>query len=77
MSEKKPEVIYFPANRKYCPVCGKVSYSQSGEHPQCAVARADAVFKARQSARLGRRPAAVAPKVVVRKELVRNEVVRK
>lgn len=47
MSEKKPELIYFPAVRNFCPVCGKVSYSRSGEHPQCSMARADAAFKAR------------------------------
>ena len=37
VSEKKPELIYFPAVRNFCPVCGKVSYSLSGEHPQCAL----------------------------------------
>ena len=51
MSEKKPETIYFPAVRKLCPVCGKVSYSLSGEHPQCALLRGDAVFKAKQKKR--------------------------
>ena len=28
--------------RRICPGCGKVSYSPNGEHPQCAMARADA-----------------------------------
>ena len=51
MSEKKPEPMYFPVVRKNCPVCGKVSYSLSGEHPQCALVRGDAVFKARQKKR--------------------------
>ena len=41
MNQKKP----FPLNpsplRKRCPVCGEVSYSQGGMHPQCAVQLAD------------------------------------
>ena len=59
MSEKKPEVIYFPRHQHLCPVCGKASYSRSGEHPQCSVARADAAFKARQFARSQRKPLGV------------------
>jgi hypothetical protein len=51
VSEKKPEIVYFPAVRKLCPVCGKVAYSRSGEHPQCSVARGDAAFKARRKKR--------------------------
>jgi hypothetical protein len=57
VSEKKPELIYFPAVRNFCPVCGKVSYSRSGEHPQCSVARADAAFKARQKKHQPPKPA--------------------
>jgi len=57
VSEKKPELIYFPAVRNFCPVCGQVSYSRSGEHPQCSVARADAAFKARQKKRTLLKPA--------------------
>jgi len=57
VSEKKPELIYFPAVRNLCPVCGKASYSLSGEHPQCAQARADAVFKAKLKKRSERKPA--------------------
>ena len=48
VSEKKPEVIYFPAVRRFCPVCGKVAYSLSGEHPQCAMKRADAVARTKK-----------------------------
>jgi hypothetical protein len=59
VSEKKPELIYFPAERRYCPVCGKVSYSLSGEHPQCSQARSDAVFKARLKKRHGSKPTAL------------------
>ena len=62
MSEKKPEMIYFPAVRNFCPVCGKVAYSRSGEHPQCAVNRADAAFKAKQKKRSIQRQTAVAHK---------------
>ena len=51
MSEKKPVILSFPAVQKFCPVCGKVSYSLSGEHPQCSVARRDAVVKDRQKKR--------------------------
>ena len=60
VSEKKPETIYFPDVRKFCPVCGKVSYSLSGEHPQCAVTRSDFALKAKQKKRDDRRRAAVA-----------------
>ena len=62
MSEKKPEITYFPAVRKFCAVCGKVSYSLSGEHPQCAIARSDAVVKARQRKRDSRKRTAIATK---------------
>jgi hypothetical protein len=62
VSEKKPTVIYFPAVRNFCPVCGKVSYSRSGEHPQCAVARSDAAYKAKQKKRLERTRGSVAQK---------------
>lgn len=48
MSEEKPLIIPFPALQKHCPICGKVSYSLSGEHPQCAVARGDTVLRAKQ-----------------------------
>jgi hypothetical protein len=59
VSEKKPELIYFPAERKFCPICGKVAYSLSGEHPQCAMLRSDLAFKAKQLKRDERRQAAL------------------
>ena len=62
MSEKKPEMVYFPAVRKFCPVCGQVSYSLSGEHPQCASSRSDAALKAKQKKREERKRAAIANK---------------
>ena len=43
MSEKKPLVLQSSQARGNCPVCGKTSYSAIGMHPQCAVARADAL----------------------------------
>jgi hypothetical protein len=62
VSEKKPALIYFPAVRKYCPVCGQVAYSLSGEHPQCSVARGDAAFKAKQKKRQEKAAAKAATK---------------
>ncbi len=50
MSEKKPVVVPSSPPRGLCPVCGKASYSSTGEHPQCAVARADSVTKAARKA---------------------------
>lgn len=45
MSEKKPIVFGASRARGNCPVCGKPSYSATGTHPQCAVARADALTR--------------------------------
>ncbi len=45
MSEKKPVVLQMSRARGNCPVCGKPSYSATGMHPQCAVARADALSR--------------------------------
>jgi hypothetical protein len=47
VSDKKPEALYPRAVERLCPVCGKVSYSQSGEHPQCSMARLSDAFKAK------------------------------
>ncbi len=41
MNQKKPEPMYVLPNRKVCPVCGQVSYSSAGIHPQCAEFQAD------------------------------------
>ena len=46
MSEKKPIIGPTTLPRSNCPVCGKPSYSATGLHPQCAVARADAISRA-------------------------------
>ena len=45
MSEKKPVILQFSQARGSCQVCGKPSYSATGTHPQCAVARADALTR--------------------------------
>jgi hypothetical protein len=39
---RKPQPLYVLPQRKCCPVCGAVSYSPSGIHPQCAMQQADA-----------------------------------
>ena len=39
---QKPQPLYAPRERKHCPICGKVSYSAVGIHPQCAMDQADA-----------------------------------
>jgi hypothetical protein len=42
-SIKRPLPLVLPrrAPRSVCPVCGEVSYSRAGVHPQCEQARAD------------------------------------
>jgi predicted RNA-binding Zn-ribbon protein involved in translation (DUF1610 family) len=45
VSEKKPVALREANTRGLCPVCGKASYSQTGTHPQCALARFDAADK--------------------------------
>ncbi len=64
MSERKP-VPYNPAsNVRRCPVCDKPSYSASGVHPQCSLAKADAVSRAaRKAADDLAPPAPVQPKL--------------
>jgi hypothetical protein len=42
MSDKKPVPATLHREIRLCPVCGQVSYSKNGIHPQCAVAQADA-----------------------------------
>lgn len=51
MSEKKPAAFPPLRERPNCPVCGKVSYSLGGMHPQCAVVRADASLQASRKAK--------------------------
>jgi RNA polymerase subunit RPABC4/transcription elongation factor Spt4 len=44
---RKTQPLLLPQTRKRCPVCDEVSYSASGIHPQCAMARADVVQTAK------------------------------
>jgi hypothetical protein len=41
MSEKKPHPLIPVRQQNRCPICGQVSYSRGGVHPQCSVRRAD------------------------------------
>jgi hypothetical protein len=59
MSESRPDpLLTIPTKpRRLCPVCGIVSYSAGGTHPQCAEQQADAsrvarLKKARKVAKL-------------------------
>ncbi len=47
MSSKKPQPLYDRSPRNPCPVCGEISYSLGGIHPQCAVRREDSVRMSR------------------------------
>ena len=38
---RKPQPLIPIPPRKVCPVCGAVSYSSAGIHPQCAMREAD------------------------------------
>lgn len=42
MSNKKPAPLIPQKSNTRCPVCGEISYSAGGIHPQCAAERADA-----------------------------------
>lgn len=50
MSDSKPALVPTIQPRGLCPVCGKASYSSTGTHPQCSVARADAISRAARKA---------------------------
>ena len=41
MSEKKPQPLIPTPSRSRCPVCGEISYSRAGVHPQCSVRKED------------------------------------
>ncbi len=41
MSSKKPQPLISRLRHERCPVCGEISYSLCGVHPQCAVRQAD------------------------------------
>lgn len=60
---KKPQPLYGVAHRVPCPVCGHVSYSPAGIHPQCAVQAADQKQLDRIKARKLKEPKSAAPKL--------------
>ena len=41
MYEKKPQPPLPNRTHNRCPVCGEISYSRAGIHPQCSARRAD------------------------------------
>lgn len=41
MSASKPPPLIRTRKHKPCPVCGEISYSAAGVHPQCLVRQAD------------------------------------
>ncbi len=45
MSNKKPPPLLPSQTRNRCPVCGEISYSRGGVHPQCSVRLADQKHK--------------------------------
>lgn len=47
MSERKPQPIIPIREHNRCPVCGEVSYSRAGVHPQCLMRQADERQKSR------------------------------
>jgi hypothetical protein len=47
----KPEPLMPSLMRPPCPVCGQVSYSRAGIHPQCAMLAADQVRVTKINAR--------------------------
>ena len=47
MNIRKTVPLVTQPNRKSCPICGQVTYSSNGIHPQCAVSQADAPRQAR------------------------------
>lgn len=53
---RKPQPLYNTAARVNCPVCGHVSYSPAGIHPQCAVRAADQIQIDRLKARIAAEP---------------------
>ena len=51
LEHKKPQPLYVSTLRVPCPVCGHVSYSPAGIHPQCAMRAADLIQISRIKAR--------------------------
>jgi hypothetical protein len=47
MSEKRPKPLLATRVNHRCPVCGQISYSRAGIHPQCAARQEDEKRKSR------------------------------
>lgn len=68
MQHKRPTPLIEqpPRPRRVCPVCGAVTFSRSGIHPQCAAQRADASRMARvKAAKKAAQPAPAASNSLV------------
>jgi hypothetical protein len=60
MSPKKTAPITTSPGRKVCPVCGQVSYSPAGVHPQCAETQADEQRMKQAKAKKNAKPVSLA-----------------
>uniref|UniRef100_A0A7C2JYF6 Uncharacterized protein n=1 Tax=Schlesneria paludicola TaxID=360056 RepID=A0A7C2JYF6_9PLAN len=56
LAHTKPGPLIPTVSRPLCPVCGVVSYSREGIHPQCAMVAADSVLVSRINARKAAEP---------------------
>ena len=61
MSKRKPPSFMIATTQNRCPVCGEISYSRAGVHPQCSVRQADdenatALKSAREQAKANKTP---------------------
>jgi hypothetical protein len=63
-NNKKPTPVIQNVSNKICPICGKVSYSRDGIHPQCAIVQADAP---REQQRMAKKKAEAKKKPVAKK----------
>ena len=61
LAHTKPEPLIPVLQRPLCPVCGVVSYSRAGVHPQCAMVASDTVQTSRINARKAAQPKPAAP----------------
>ncbi len=60
-TNNRPPPLYPSPTRPRCPVCGHVSYSATGVHPQCSLRKADAERMRRQAGRAKKLESAVKP----------------
>jgi hypothetical protein len=55
ISTRKPLPLHVQPARKRCSICGEISYSVGGAHPQCCVEQADSRRLGLTPGRRGRR----------------------